>query len=100
MLDVLSGFVTELREAGLPVSLTEHLDAAEALHHVPLEDRQTLKYALGATLVKSSSHWRAFETAFEIYFAPRMSDDVGGGGDGSAGGGSEPERPVAGGASW
>ena len=49
-----SGFVTELRQAGLPVSLTEHLDAAEAVGHVPLEDREALKYALGATLVKST----------------------------------------------
>jgi uncharacterized protein with von Willebrand factor type A (vWA) domain len=72
VLEVLSGFVTELRESGLPVSLTEHLDAAEALHHVPLEDREALKYALAATLVKTSSHWRVFETAFEIYFAPRL----------------------------
>src|SRR5271156_3292133 len=71
MLDLLSGFVTELRRAGLPVSLTEHLDAAEAVKHIPLEDRESLKYALAATLVKSSSHWRAFETAFEVFFAVR-----------------------------
>ena len=73
MLDLLSGFVTELRRAGLPVSLTEHLDAAEAIKHIPLEDREALKYALAATLVKSSSHWRAFETAFEVFFAVRTS---------------------------
>ena len=54
MLDLLSGFVTELRRSGLPVSLTEHLDAAEAVKHIPLEDREALKYALAATLVKSS----------------------------------------------
>jgi uncharacterized protein len=71
VLDLLSGFVTELRRAGLPVSLTEHLDAAEAVKHIPLEDREGLKYALAATLVKSSSHWRAFETAFEVFFAVR-----------------------------
>ncbi|HVT41372.1 MAG TPA: VWA domain-containing protein [Acidimicrobiales bacterium] len=71
MLDLLSGFVTELRHSGLPVSLTEHLDAAEAVQHIPLEDRDGLKYALAATLVKSSSHWRAFETAFEVFFAVR-----------------------------
>ena len=71
VLDLLSDFVTELRKAGLPVSLTEHLDAAEAMHHVPLEDREGLKYALAGTLVKSSSHWRAFETAFEVFFAVR-----------------------------
>ena len=72
MLDLLSGFVAELRRSGLPVSLTEHLDAAEAVHHIPLEDREALKYALAATLVKSSSHWRVFDMAFEIFFATRM----------------------------
>ncbi|MHB1710829.1 MAG: vWA domain-containing protein [Acidimicrobiales bacterium] len=71
MLDLLTGFVTELRAAGIPVSLTEHLDAAEALRHVPLEDREGLKYALGASLVKSSTHWRAYESTFEIYFSLR-----------------------------
>jgi uncharacterized protein len=73
VLDLLSGFVTELRRSGLPVSLTEHLDAAEAVKHIPLEDRDALKYALAATLVKSSSHWRAFETAFEVFFAVRTA---------------------------
>jgi uncharacterized protein with von Willebrand factor type A (vWA) domain len=71
VLDVLNGFVTELRAAGLPVSLTESIDAAEAVGYIPLEDREALKYALGATLVKSSAHWRAFETAFEVYFSLR-----------------------------
>ena len=71
MLELLTGFVAELRAAGIPVSLTEHLDAAEALTHVPMEDREAIKYTLGASLVKSSSHWRAYETAFEIYFSLR-----------------------------
>ena len=74
MLDLLTGFVAELRAAGIPVSLTEHLDAAETLRHVPLEDREAIKYTLGASLVKSSSHWRAYETAFEIYFSMRGPD--------------------------
>jgi len=82
MLDLLSGFVTELRRAGLPVSLTEHLDAAEAVRHIPLEDREGLKYALAATLVKSSSHWRAFETAFEVFFAVRTHAAAAGEGEG------------------
>jgi len=71
VLEVLSGFVAELRAVGVPVSVTEHLDAARAMEVVPLEDREALKFGLAATLVKSSSHWRAFETAFEIYFAHR-----------------------------
>ena len=71
MLDLLAGFITELRNAGLPVSLTENLDAMEAVTHIPLEDRDAFKFALGATLVKNSSHWRAFETVFEVYFSLR-----------------------------
>jgi uncharacterized protein with von Willebrand factor type A (vWA) domain len=71
MLDLLAGFVAELRAAGLPVSLTENLDAMEAVKHIPLEDRDAFKYALGATLVKNNSHWRSFETVFEVYFSLR-----------------------------
>jgi len=71
LLDLLSGFISELRNAGLPVSLTENLDAMEAVTHIPLEDREALKYALGATLVKNHAHWRAFEVVFEVYFSLR-----------------------------
>lgn len=71
MLDLLSGFIQELRNAGLPVSLTENLDAMQAITHIPMEDRDAFKFALGATLVKNSSHWRAFETVFEVYFSLR-----------------------------
>jgi uncharacterized protein with von Willebrand factor type A (vWA) domain len=71
MLDLLSGFIQELRRAGLPVSLTEALDAMEAVKHIPIEDRQTFKYALAATMVKADNHWRAFETVFEVYFSLR-----------------------------
>jgi len=71
MLELLEGFIRELREAGLPVSLTENLDAMEAVKHIPLDDREAFKYALAATLVKSNAHWRAFETVFEVYFSLR-----------------------------
>ncbi|HEY8544379.1 MAG TPA: VWA domain-containing protein [Acidimicrobiales bacterium] len=72
--ELLSGFIAELRTAGLPVSLTENLDAREAVKHIPLEDRDAFKYALAATLVKNASHWRVFETVFEVYFSLRGKD--------------------------
>jgi uncharacterized protein len=80
LLELLNGFIVELRNAGLPVSLTENLDAVEAVKHIPIEDRATFKYALAATLVKNHAHWRAFETVFEVYFSLRgkeydISDD-------------------------
>jgi uncharacterized protein len=74
MLDLLAGFIQELRRAGLPVSLTENLDAMEAVKHIPIEDREAFKFALAATLVKNSSHWKAFETVFEVYFSLRGAE--------------------------
>jgi len=83
LLDLLNGFIAELRSAGLPVSLTENLDAMEAVRHIPLDDRSAFKYALAATLVKNHAHWRAFETVFEVYFSLRgdefsIDDDASG----------------------
>lgn len=69
LLDVLGGFIQELRAAGIPVSMVEAIDAMEALRHTDLADRQQFKAALGATLVKNVRHHEAFDTAFEVYFA-------------------------------
>ena len=74
LLELLNGFIVELRSAGLPVSLTENLDAVEAVKHIPIEDRETFKYALAGTLVKNHSHWMAFETVFEVYFSLRGAE--------------------------
>ncbi len=74
ILELLNGFVIELRNAGIPVSLTENLDAMYAIKHIPLEDREAFKYALAATMVKNQNHWKAFETVFEIYFSIRGSE--------------------------
>ncbi len=74
LLELLNGFIVELRESGLPVSLTENLDAVEAVKHIPIDERETFKYALAATLVKNHAHWRAFETVFEVYFSLRGAE--------------------------
>ena len=69
LIDVLGGFVQELRAAGIPVSMVETIDAMSALEHCDLGDRDMFKATLGATLVKSARHYESFETAFEVYFA-------------------------------
>lgn len=68
-MDFLTSFVGELRQAGIPVSLVEAIDAAHALEHVDLGSRPMVKAALGATLVKKARHGAAFEVAFEAYFS-------------------------------
>src|SRR6266540_452848 len=69
MLDVLQGFVHELRAAGLPVSMTENLDAMRAVEHIDIAERDLFKAALGATLVKHHHHRPAFDTVFDVYFS-------------------------------
>jgi hypothetical protein len=71
MLAVLTGFVEELRSAGIPVSMVEAIDAARAVEHTDLSDREAFKATLGATLVKNARHYEAFEIAFEVYFGLR-----------------------------
>ncbi len=71
LLDLLNGFVSELRAVGLPVSLTENLDALVAVKHISISDREVFKNALSATLVKQHNHRQAFDTTFEIYFSLR-----------------------------
>src|SRR5262245_17308012 len=87
MLDVLQGFVHELRIAGLPVSMTENLDAMRAIEHVPLQDRDAFKTALSATLVKHQGHHKVFDTVFEVYFSI-FSPGVEGGEPGEGGEGA------------
>src|SRR3546814_19968616 len=72
----------ELRQAGLPVSLTENLDAMEAVKHIPIEYRDAFKYALAATLVQNNPHSRAFDTVYAVEFSltgkhssPHAADD-------------------------
>lgn len=79
MITLLTGFVAELRQAGIPVSMVETIDAAEALRVVPLDDREGLRNSLAACLMKSEYHRDAFDTAFDAYFsllpAPAIADD-------------------------
>jgi uncharacterized protein with von Willebrand factor type A (vWA) domain len=99
MLDLLAGFVQELRAAGVPVSMVEAIDAMDALRYTDLGKRDEFKAALGATLVKNEHHYDTFETVFEVYFslhreAPEASStDVPGlsaaAGSGRAGSGGE-----------
>jgi uncharacterized protein with von Willebrand factor type A (vWA) domain len=69
VLDLLAGFVGELRAAGLPVSLTENVDAMQAVVHVPLDDRDALRVAMAATLVKRPEHRPAFDAVFDAFFS-------------------------------
>ena len=83
---ILAAFIGELRAIGLPVSLSENVDAAAALRAIPLSDRAQVKSALAATLVKNHDHYGAFELAFDVFFGGRqLARLAGGNGSGEAG---------------
>jgi uncharacterized protein len=63
-------FVAALRAAGLTVSVAEGIDAAEAMRAVELLDREQLRSALAATLVKRAQHRPAFDTVFDVFYPP------------------------------
>jgi uncharacterized protein with von Willebrand factor type A (vWA) domain len=71
VLDVLDGFVAELRAAGMTISVQESIDAAEAVTTVGLARRDALASALSATLVKSAEHRPLFQATFDVFFSQR-----------------------------
>ena len=75
MLAALEGMITELRQIGVPISLSEKIDAFRSLNHLPLAERDGVKSALRAVLVKSHDHELAFDALFELYFSPAAAPE-------------------------
>jgi len=71
LLDRHIAFLEALRAAGLPVSLSEDLDAVTALGALGWSSRSTVRDAYAATLVKRHSQRPTFDALFELYF-PRL----------------------------
>lgn len=68
-------FVSLLRMEGLSVGSSEVVDALQALQLIPLHDREQVRLALRATLVKSASERELFEGVFASYFTtPEMRE--------------------------
>ncbi|MCU0555587.1 MAG: hypothetical protein MUF17_12615, partial [Syntrophales bacterium] len=75
---VLNDFIVSLRGAGVPVSVSESIDAAQALAISGYGDRRVVKSSLGATLAKSVAEKATlaksvaekeiFEDCFERFF--------------------------------
>ncbi|TDD40477.1 VWA domain-containing protein [Actinomadura sp. KC06] len=86
LVDRHTGFVAELRRAGLPVSVAEGLDAVRAMRAVDLLDRESLRAAYAATVVKRPQHRPAFDALFDLWFPAAVGD--------GAGTAPDPERPA------
>src|SRR5689334_21699904 len=74
LLDRHIAFVEALRHAGLPVSLSEGLDAADAVLALGLSEREVVRAAYAATLVKRQPHRAGFDQVFDLYFPALVGD--------------------------
>ncbi len=68
LLDRHIAFVEALRDAGLPVSLAEGLDAVAAIERLGLGERETLRASYAAALVKRQAHRPGFDQVFDLYW--------------------------------
>ncbi|MCK9876381.1 VWA domain-containing protein [Frankia sp. Ag45/Mut15] len=76
LLDRTIDFIAALRRAGVPVSSAETVDAATAIGAMGWADRDGVRAAFAATLVKRPLYRPAFDTLFDLYFPPRIGDGV------------------------
>lgn len=56
-----------MRTAGIPVSVSEGIDAFKALEHIPFDNKDSMRSALAAAMVKSHTHRPAFDLLFDLY---------------------------------
>ena len=77
----LDGFVRAVREAGIPVGISQAVDAAEILTVVDLLDREQLRHGLAAVLLQRAAQRPAYDVLFDLWWPlgerPAASDDGG-----------------------
>lgn len=78
LLDRHIAFLEALRGAGLPVSLSEDLDAVTALGAVGWSSRSTVRDVYAATVVKRQGQRPTFDALFELYFPRLVGEGVSG----------------------
>ncbi|NIB44663.1 VWA domain-containing protein [Pseudomaricurvus alkylphenolicus] len=78
MHQLLGDFIHALRQADIPISTAETLDAIRTAQLLGLEQRPQLKLALGLVLAKSEAHKHSYDIVFEHFFSAQtaMSHDT------------------------
>ncbi|MCU1602418.1 MAG: hypothetical protein JWO22_3127, partial [Frankiales bacterium] len=67
-------FLDALRKAGLTVSLAEVLDCTRALGAIELIDREALRHAYAACVLKRPAHRTTFDTLFDLWYPAVIGD--------------------------
>src|SRR5215212_2785735 len=76
----LDGFVRAVREAGIPVGISQAVDAAEILTVVDLLQREQLRHGLAAVLLQRAAQRPTFDVLFDLWWPlsdrPRQVSDA------------------------
>lgn len=64
----LDGFVRAVRQAGIPVGISQAVDAAEILTVVDLLDREQLRHGLAAVLLQRAAQRPAYDVLFDLWW--------------------------------
>jgi uncharacterized protein with von Willebrand factor type A (vWA) domain len=68
MEQVLANFIIALRNAGVRISVSETIDAANTLNIMGYKDKALLRTSLAATLAKTLDEKIIFDTCFDLFF--------------------------------
>src|SRR3954451_11494876 len=69
-------FLDALRKAGMTVSLAEVLDCTRALGAIELLDREALRHAYAACVLKRPAHRTTFDTLFDLWYPAVLGDQT------------------------
>ncbi|RBY95343.1 hypothetical protein DQ237_14850 [Blastococcus sp. TF02-8] len=83
----LDGFVRAVREAGIPVGISQAVDAAEILTVVDLLDREQLRHGLAAVLLQRAAQRQTYDVLFDLWWPLGDRPAADAAADGSAEGG-------------
>ncbi|MBJ7451072.1 MAG: VWA domain-containing protein [Blastococcus sp.] len=64
----LDGFVRAVREAGIPVGISQAVDAAEILTVIDLLEREQLRHGLAAVLLQRGAQRPAYDVLFDLWW--------------------------------
>jgi uncharacterized protein with von Willebrand factor type A (vWA) domain len=85
----LDGFVRAIREAGIPVGISQAVEAAEILTVVDLLEREQLRHGLAAVLLQRAAQRPTYDVLFDLWWPLGERPAAGKGGDD----GGEPGEP-------
>jgi len=76
LVDHIINFIEALKDAGIPISVSDKSDCFQAINTLGLKSRTQVKAAMASSLIKRSTYFDVFDELFSIYFPGQDSDQI------------------------